>query len=192
VVVARRVEWLEEVKSEWPSRHPGLVLRAEPCDLSDPDAVNDLSGRLLEEFGVVDVLVNNAGAGLYGLYEESDWERVHALIRLNIIALALLTRRLTPVMVARGRGGVLNMNSGAGVATMPGWRLTSAPGTSSLASPRRCAPSSRGQASSSSRPCQVRWRASSTRRRTSARLACWTGSLQDLGHTVRPGGDLGL
>ena len=83
VVVARRAERLEELKSELASRHPGLALRAEPCDLSDQDAVNDLSERLLEKLGAVDVLVNNAGAGLHGLYEESDWERVHAAIRLK-------------------------------------------------------------------------------------------------------------
>ncbi len=69
----------------------------------------------------MDVLVNNAGSGLDGLYEKSERDRVYALIRLNVVALvALLTRRLTPAMVARPRGGVLNINSGAGVAIMPG------------------------------------------------------------------------
>jgi len=119
-MVARRAERLEGLKGELSAKHPGLILRTEPCDLSDPNAVDALSGHLLEEFGAVDVLVNNAGAGFQGLYEKSDWERVHALIRLNVVALALLTRRLTPAMVARRKGGVLNINSGAGVAIMPG------------------------------------------------------------------------
>ena len=101
VLVARRTERLEGLKDELSAKHPGLVVRTEPCDLSDPDAVDALAGRLLEDFGAVDVLVNNAGAGLEGLYEESDWERVHGLIPLNVVALALLTRRLTPGMVAR-------------------------------------------------------------------------------------------
>ena len=95
-------------------------MRPEPCDLSDPEAVDALSERLLDDFGAVDVLVNNAGAGLQGLYEKSDWDKVYGLIRLNVVALALLTRRLTPAMVARRKGGVLNINSGAGVAAMPG------------------------------------------------------------------------
>ena len=120
VLVARRAERLEELKAELSTKYPGLRVRTEPCDLSDPDAVDALAGRLLEGFGAVDVLVNNAGAGLEGPYEESDWERVHRLIQLNVVALALLTRRLTPSMVARGRGAVLNINSGAGVAIMPG------------------------------------------------------------------------
>ncbi len=120
VLVARRAERLEELKSELSARHSSLVVRTEPCDLSDPDAVDALSGRLLEDFGAVDVLVNNAGAGLQGLYEKSDWDRIYGLIRLNVMALALLTRRLIPAMVARRKGGVLNINSGAGVAIMPG------------------------------------------------------------------------
>jgi len=120
VAVARRMERLEEVKDELSARHPGLVVRTESCDLSDPGAVDALSGRLLEDFGAVDVLVNNAGAGLRGLYERSEWDRVYGLIRLNVVALALLTRRLTPAMVARQKGGVLNISSGAGVAIMPG------------------------------------------------------------------------
>jgi uncharacterized protein len=114
------VERLERLKDELSAKHPGLVVRTESCDLSDPDAVDALSGRLLEDFGAVDVLVNNAGAGLHGLYEKSEWDRVYGLIRLNIVALALLTCRLAPAMVARQRGGVLNINSGAGVAIMPG------------------------------------------------------------------------
>jgi len=120
VAVARRKERLMGLKDELSARHPGLVVRTEPCDLSDPEAVDALSGRLMEAFGAVDVLVNNAGAGLEGLYENSDWEKVYRLIRLNVVALALLTRRLTPAMVARRKGGVLNISSGAGVAIMPG------------------------------------------------------------------------
>lgn len=120
VFVARRAGRLEALKDELSAKYPGLVVRPEPCDLSDPDAVDALAGRLLGDFGAVDVLVNNAGAGHDGLYEESDWERVHRLIQLNVVALALLTRRLTPGMVVRRRGGVLNINSGAGIAIMPG------------------------------------------------------------------------
>ena len=120
IVVARRVERLEELKDELSAGHPGLVVRPEPCNLSDPEAVDALSERLLDDFGGVDILVNNAGAGFQGLYEKSAWDRVYGLIRLNVISLALLTRRLIPAMVARRGGGVLNMNSGAGVAIMPG------------------------------------------------------------------------
>jgi uncharacterized protein len=120
VVAARGAERLEGLKDELAARHPDLVVRPEACDLSDPEAVDGLAGRLLEDFGAVDVLINNAGAGLRGLYESSEWERVYGLIRLNVVAPALLTRRLTPAMVARRRGGVLNINSGAGVAIMPG------------------------------------------------------------------------
>ena len=65
VLVARRVERLEGLKGEMSTKHLGLVVRTEPCDLSDPVAVDALSRHLLEDFGAVDVLVNNAGIRLH-------------------------------------------------------------------------------------------------------------------------------
>ncbi len=63
VLIARRAERLEGLKDELSAKHPGLVVRTEPCDLSDPNSVDALSGHLLEDFGAIDVLVNNAGPG---------------------------------------------------------------------------------------------------------------------------------
>ena len=65
VLVARRVERLEGLKGEMWTKHLGLVVRTEPCDLSDPVAVDALSRHLLEDFGAVDVLVNNAEIGFH-------------------------------------------------------------------------------------------------------------------------------
>ena len=62
----------------------------------------------------LDVLVNNAGVGDQALADQADWARVRNVLHTNVLAVAQLTTALVPAMVDRGRGGVLNMGSGAG------------------------------------------------------------------------------
>jgi short-subunit dehydrogenase len=59
----------------------------------------------------VDVLVNNAGFGTYGPFAETDVAREHGMIGVNVDALMGLTRAVLPGMLARGRGGILNVAS---------------------------------------------------------------------------------
>jgi short-subunit dehydrogenase len=120
VLVARRSERLQSLRSELLAAHPGLTVRVTPCDLSDPVAVDAMLAEVAREVGPIDVLINNAGVGDQALYDQADWSRIHRLIQVNVVAVALLTQRLVGPMVARGRGGVLNLNSGAGVAFVPG------------------------------------------------------------------------
>jgi uncharacterized protein len=120
VLVARRRERLESLREELAMLHPRLELRIEVCDLADPMMVSELSDKLLAELGGVDLLVNNAGLGDLSLFERSDWERIHRIIQVNVVAVTLLTRRFLPGMVERGLGGILNVGSGAGFNLMPG------------------------------------------------------------------------
>jgi short-subunit dehydrogenase len=59
----------------------------------------------------IDVLVNNAGFGTYGPFAELDGEREHNLVAVNVDALVRLTHAVLPGMLARGRGGILNVAS---------------------------------------------------------------------------------
>jgi uncharacterized protein len=59
----------------------------------------------------IDVLVNNAGFGTYGPFAELDAEREHNLVAVNVDALMRLTHAVLPGMLARGRGGILNVAS---------------------------------------------------------------------------------
>ena len=114
-LVARRVDRLEALATELRKAHPALQVTVLPCDLGDLAAVKALGPRL----GEVDVLVNNAGAGDSGLFEQADWEKTEQLFTLNALAPAWLIRHLLPGMVARGRGGILNMSSGFGLTSLP-------------------------------------------------------------------------
>lgn len=116
ILVARRKERLDQLAAELDDRCEVVV---RPCDLADLDATAELARELDEQHGPIDVLVNNAGLGMVGLYEQADWKKVVLMNRVNVDALLLLTRELLPGMVERDRGGILFISSGFGLTVMP-------------------------------------------------------------------------
>lgn len=119
ILLARRAGRLEELRASLLVTHPGLQVLTVPVDLSDEDDVDRAVATAGEQAGAVDVLVNNAGVGDQALADRADWTRVRTVLRTNVLAVAQLTTALVPAMVNRGRGGVLNMGSGAGLTVMP-------------------------------------------------------------------------
>ncbi len=81
------------------------------ADLAQPGAPDLILEKLR---GVeVDVLVNNAGYGVVGMFAENDVMKQVEMIQVNVVALTHLTRLFLPQMVQRRRGGVLNVASTA-------------------------------------------------------------------------------
>ena len=116
VLVARSEAKLKSLASELQSR--GVRAHVVATDLGAPGAAKTVVDRT-RELGVdVDVLVNNAGYGLYGPFLETSLDAELAMIQLNIVTLTELTKRLLPAMVARKRGRILNLASTA--AFLPG------------------------------------------------------------------------
>ena len=118
-MLARRADRLEQLRSSLLARHPQLRVLTLPVDLSDEADVERALAEAGEWAGSVDVLVNNAGVGDQALADQADWARVRNVLCTNVLAVAQLTTALVPAMVERGRGGVLNMGSGAGLTLMP-------------------------------------------------------------------------
>ena len=110
VVVARNSQRLQRIASEITGKFKVPVHIIE-MDLSEMDAPQ----RLFEEvqtLGIqIDVLVNNAGFGVYGSYLETNGETELRMIDLNMRTLTDLTKRFVPGMVRRGTGGILNVAS---------------------------------------------------------------------------------
>jgi len=88
-------------------------------DLASPDAVDRIAATLDSREFSIDVLVNNAGFGEWGLFGRADIERQVRMIQVNVVALTRLTRLVLPTMVRRRRGRILNVASTAGFVPGP-------------------------------------------------------------------------
>jgi short-subunit dehydrogenase len=97
-----------------------------PGDITNEETRRDLVERTLERFGAIDVLVNNAGAGLYLPSWNAPMDEVRRLMELNFFALLGLTQLVVPAMRARRTGMVVNVGSIAGKVPLPWLTLYSA------------------------------------------------------------------
>jgi len=110
ILAARRSDLLNELAQELLTRH-GTTSHLVIIDLSTPDAGEKLYNEI-QRLGVdVELVVNNAGAGLIGDVETTDPDEVRRMLTLNIITLTDLTYRLLPGMMQRGHGAIINMSS---------------------------------------------------------------------------------
>lgn len=119
VLVARRKERLDELAAELTAAHAGLHVMVRPTDLKDQTATGALLDALEVDGIEVEVLINNAGLGVYGPFAEGSWDRTLETLEVNVVAPTLLLQRLIPRMVARGFGAVLNVGSSAGSVPSP-------------------------------------------------------------------------
>lgn len=111
ILVARREDRLAALASELRTAHPQLDVLHFAVDLIDSKARSEFL-QLLEDHGArPDLLVNNAGMGDFGEFSQAEWERLEAMLELNITALTHLTHSLIPVMRANGYGDILNVSS---------------------------------------------------------------------------------
>ncbi len=87
-------------------------------DLSKPDDVSIAVSQLLEKVPKVDVLINNAGIGLYESWEEMSMEDLRKVFEINFFAPVMLTKSLLPFL-KETQGSVINVSSVAGKLYVP-------------------------------------------------------------------------
>ena len=112
VATARNVADLEGPESD-------RLLHAR-LDVTDQESVDSAVDRALGRFGRIDVLVNNAGYGLLGAFEEIDDRRFRDNMDVNFFGPLAVTRAVLPSMRARRRGHIVQMSSVIGVVPGPG------------------------------------------------------------------------
>ena len=119
ILVARRGEHLDALKTDLESRHPSVRIFVYVMDLTRENQTRDFVDWLEREKIQVNFLVNNAGMGDRGPFATGDWAKIHAMIELNIVALTRLTHHLLPMLREGGRGAILNVSSIAGLIPLP-------------------------------------------------------------------------
>lgn len=122
VLVARNTEALEKLAAELRQQFQVHVhvLTANLARPESPQWIFDEAGRAGI---VVDVLVNNAGFGLQGMFNDLPLARQMEILQVNQTALTALTGLFLPGMISRNRGGVLNVGSIAAFQPGPGMAL---------------------------------------------------------------------
>lgn len=118
VVTARRLDRLEALVEEMTGLGAGAAFAVQG-DLARPEEVERIASEAEAHLGHVDVLVNNAGFSVPGLFARTDLGRTLDMIQVNVAAAIALTHRLLEGMVRRDKGGVLTVSSVAGYQAAP-------------------------------------------------------------------------
>jgi NAD(P)-dependent dehydrogenase (short-subunit alcohol dehydrogenase family) len=116
--LARRRSLLDELATELCQHAPGSS--TEVCDVGDADAYRDTLGRIEEEQGKIDVLVNNAGVDLILRAPGGDDATVRQVFDVNFFGTVAGTLAVLPGMVRRRSGIVVNVSSDTARAPEPG------------------------------------------------------------------------
>jgi NAD(P)-dependent dehydrogenase (short-subunit alcohol dehydrogenase family) len=106
------------------TKHLGLKLL--PLDVTDATSVTAAVAATLEEFGRIDVLVNNAGYGLFGPFETASDEQIQRQFATNVDGVFTVTRAVLPAMRRQGSGTIINVASVGGLIAIPFFSLYNA------------------------------------------------------------------
>lgn len=94
--------------------------------LTDETQVGAAIAKATEEFGQIDVVVNNAGYGILGAVENTSTEDVRTMFDVQLIGTWNVIRAVLPQMRTAGSGQIINVSSIVGLLAFPGWGLYSA------------------------------------------------------------------
>ena len=118
VLVSRRADKLEELAAELADRHQAAV-HCFPVNLADRGSTLRVF-RFTREKGLdVDVLINNAGVGVFGEHTDLDPDELESMLQLNVVALCESCRLFGEQMKRRKRGRILNVASTAAYQPTP-------------------------------------------------------------------------
>jgi len=121
VATARQVSALDDLVAAAPERVLAL-----PLDVTRPEDVEAAVSAAVSRFGRIDVLVNNAGYGIVGAFEETPDAELRALMETNFFGAANVTRAVLPVLRRQKGGAIVNMSSLGGQLSFAGFSAYSA------------------------------------------------------------------
>ena len=114
VLLARRKARIDALAATLPA---ALAIA---CDVTQTDHIQQAVQQTLRHFGRIDVLINNAGQGLYAGIDAIAAADFRALLELNLIAPLMMMQAVIPPMRQQGGGSIINISSGATLGIYPG------------------------------------------------------------------------
>ena len=114
IATARNVDTLKDLVQKY-----GKSVLALPLDVNDREACFAAVAKAKAHFGKIDVLINNAGYGLFGTIEETSEQEARDQIETNVFGLLWATQAILPVMREQRSGHIVQVSSVLGVATLP-------------------------------------------------------------------------
>ncbi|UUD63543.1 SDR family oxidoreductase [Pseudomonas seleniipraecipitans] len=118
IATARRTEALQDLLNAHADRLHVVLL-----DLLDTARIRATVDHAFERFGRIDVIVSNAGYGLFGASEQLDDEQIERLLATNLIGSIQLIRASLPHLRAQGGGRIVQVSSEGGQIAYPGFSL---------------------------------------------------------------------
>ena len=117
VITARRGERLDDLAAQLQREH-GRQVTVVTADLSEPDAPERLMHAIASQGVIVDMLINNAGYAVPGLFTAHSWREHAAFLQVLVTSVTHLAHLCLPAMIERGFGQIVNVASVAGL--LPG------------------------------------------------------------------------
>lgn len=114
-VVGRKKEPLEKLQEIFPKANFLLI----QANVGNPQDLNRIVDRVEEEWGHLDILINNAGVVSAGLLSDLSDEDILQQINVNLTGLILLTKKSLPLLKKSNEGAIINISSGYGYIAMP-------------------------------------------------------------------------
>ncbi len=118
ILVSRNEEKLQQISSRLSKYQTTILVYA--CDISKKDQVDKMAKFVIEKFGSVDVLVNNAGFGIYDTVEKIKVEEMESQMSTNFFGMMYCIKAFLPKMLEKRSGHIVNVASVAGSVGIPG------------------------------------------------------------------------
>lgn len=96
-----------------------LGMLVEELDVTKEDTIKDAVAKAVDTYGKIDVLLNNAGYGSYGVLEATPEKAIRMQFDVNVIGTLLVTKNVIPYMRKEGDGTIINISSMGGKITFP-------------------------------------------------------------------------
>jgi len=126
ILVARNTKKLDVLASELNTINPALEVYTKPCDLADNNQLASLITSIKQEqarqqLEDINILINGAGTVQIGFLNETDFNDIENIIKINVLALSALTHAFLPTMIKNNSGGILNFSSFFGLRILPAY-----------------------------------------------------------------------